>query len=46
MSKLVKCDRWEPEDMAIAIEALRNGCIGLNAASCACPLRKKYLKRH
>jgi len=32
--------------MEIALRALRNGDIGLNAAPLPCPLRKVYLKRH
>jgi hypothetical protein len=32
--------------MEIALRALGNGGIGLNAASLSYPLRKAYLKRH
>jgi hypothetical protein len=40
MSKVVKCGRCEPENEKIALEALRNGDVGLNAASRAYSLRK------
>jgi hypothetical protein len=32
--------------MEIALEALRNGDVDLNAASPACRSSKRYLKRH
>jgi hypothetical protein len=40
MPKVVKYGKCEPENMRIALEALRNGYVGLNAASCAYCLRK------
>ena len=46
MPKVVKYRRCEPENMEIALEALRNGYTVLNAATRAYPLSKWYLKRH
>jgi len=40
MPKVVKYGRCEPENMKIALEALRNGDIGLSAATRAYPLSK------
>jgi len=39
MQKVVKYGRYEPENIAIALEALKNGDIGLSAVSLACPLQ-------
>ena len=44
MPEVVKYGRCEPQNMEIAFEALRNGDIGLNAASLPHPLRK-YTQR-
>jgi len=40
MPEIVKYGRCEPSDMEITLEAIRNGDIGLNAASLPNPLRK------
>jgi hypothetical protein len=40
MPKVVKYGRCEPDNMEIALEALLNGDIGLNAATRAHPLSK------
>jgi hypothetical protein len=40
MLKVVKCGRCEPVNMEIALEALRNGDVGLNAAPLASPLQE------
>jgi hypothetical protein len=40
MPKVVKCRKREPENMEIALVALRNEDVDLNAASHAYPLRK------
>jgi len=40
MPEVFKCGRREPENMEISLEVPRNGYIGLNTASCGCPLRK------
>jgi hypothetical protein len=40
VSKVVKYGRREPENVERALEAFRNGGIGLNAATRAYPIRK------
>jgi hypothetical protein len=43
MSEVAACGRREPYNMEVALEALTNGDIGLNAASLPYPLRKYTL---
>jgi hypothetical protein len=40
MPEVAACGRCEPYNMEVALEALTNGDIGLNAASLPYPLRK------
>jgi hypothetical protein len=40
MPKVVKYGKCEPENMKVALEALINSNVGLNAASHACSLRR------
>jgi len=40
MPEVVKYGKCEPSNVEMAVEALRNGDIGLNAASLPYPLRK------
>jgi hypothetical protein len=47
MRNVVKCGRRVAENVEIAVEVLRNGDIGWNGASVACPVQKdRCLKRH
>jgi len=46
MPKGVKYGRWEEETMERALSSVRNGDMGLNAASRAYSVPKATLKRH